>query len=127
MTTLDEVFRERGRLDMLKIDTDGFDFEVLRGGVATLRRDGPVLFFEFDPRLVPEAERELEWLQGLGYQTVTCFTPDGDFAGTTDRAAEAVALARTHRYCDVLACRTDSSAAERIAALGWTRLAAVGS
>jgi FkbM family methyltransferase len=77
MTTLDEVFRRRPRVDMIKVDTDGFDFEVLRGAEDTLRRDSPILFFEFFPALLSTPASDLAWLQSAGYAQFMCFTPDG--------------------------------------------------
>lgn len=49
--TLDEVVLEfsPARIDVLKIDTDGFDFRVLRGAEGTLRRFKPAVFFEYSP------------------------------------------------------------------------------
>jgi FkbM family methyltransferase len=37
-------------VSLLKSDTDGYDFKVLRGGSALLASARPVLFFEFSPR-----------------------------------------------------------------------------
>ena len=59
------------RLDCIKIDVDSFDFEVLRGAEATLRRYDPWVVVELTYALakrnqsVPEA---LEWLYSLGYR-----------------------------------------------------------
>ncbi len=36
-------------VNLLKIDTDGFDFDVLRGGRVLLKEATPLLYFEFDP------------------------------------------------------------------------------
>lgn len=35
-------------IKLLKTDTDGFDFKILRGSFDTIKRDKPVLFFEYD-------------------------------------------------------------------------------
>ena len=92
MTTLDEVYRQRPRVDFIKVDTDGFDLEVLRGAEETLKRDAPVLYFELFPALVSTStpEADLEWLQGIGYSRFACFTPPGKLLGVTDKVEQAL-------------------------------------
>jgi len=116
MTTLDEVYRERPRVDFIKVDTDGFDLEVLRGTEETLKRDAPVLYFELFPALVSTStpEADLEWLQGIGYSRFVCFTPPGKLLGVTDKVEQAISWANIDDYCDVLVCRAGSSSETRI-------------
>lgn len=48
MHTLDELLKDRvKRLDLIKVDTDGFDYKVLRGSHKILLEDRPVLYFEY--------------------------------------------------------------------------------
>lgn len=47
VTTLDITLRDLPRLDLLKIDVEGFELEVLQGAIETLRRHQPVIEFEF--------------------------------------------------------------------------------
>ena len=35
-------------VDLIKLDTDGFDFEILKGAEGTLRRDQPLVFAELE-------------------------------------------------------------------------------
>lgn len=116
MTTLDEIYRQRPRVDFIKVDTDGFDLEVLRGAEETLKRDAPVLYFELFPALVSTStpEADLEWLQGIGYTPFVCFTPPGKLLGVTDKVEQAISWAKMDDYCDVLVCRTGSSSETRI-------------
>lgn len=71
-TTIDAFVAERrcSRLDLLKIDVDGYDFDVLRGAEHTLAR--------FDPWVIVEINRNLAlrgttpamvftWMHGQGY------------------------------------------------------------
>lgn len=44
-----------GRLKLLKSDTDGFEGHILEGGVSSLRRHRPVLFFEYDPLMLAKS------------------------------------------------------------------------
>lgn len=119
MTTLDEVFRDRGPVDFIKVDTDGFDFEVLRGAKAILKRDRPVLHFEFAPyclvELAPSEPIEgLTWLQSVGYRRFFCLNPMGELVGVTDDPEQATAWAEANTYCDVLACREGSASEARL-------------
>ncbi len=53
-TTLDGFMAERGlaRLDLLKVDVEGFEAEVLRGAAASLARHNPVVFVELNSFLL---------------------------------------------------------------------------
>jgi len=53
---LDNVIKRHDFFDcnLLKIDTDGFDFSVLKGSKDLLQNVRPILFFEFDPQLLIE-------------------------------------------------------------------------
>jgi FkbM family methyltransferase len=117
MTTLDDVFRDRDQVDFIKTDTDGFDFEVLRGAEATLRRDRPILFFEFDVDLLSEPLADLMWLQSVGYRRLVCLAPEGELVGMTENPEQVVAWAGAREYCDVLACIEHSAAEARLGRL----------
>ena len=47
VTTLDFTLRDLQRLDLLKVDVEGFELEVFQGAIETLRRHQPVIEFEF--------------------------------------------------------------------------------
>lgn len=47
VTTLDIALKDLHRLDLLKIDVEGFEFEVFQGALETLKRFQPVIEFEF--------------------------------------------------------------------------------
>src|SRR5512142_2945185 len=67
--TLDDIMRRRGRASLVKVDTDGYDLEVLRGAEVVLRDDRPIVYFELEPRLLNQApDADLTWLQSLGYR-----------------------------------------------------------
>ena len=118
VTTIDEVFAERDRLDFIKVDADGFDLEVLRGAEATLLRDRPILHFELTPvaseTLGLRPVEDLGWLQGLDYQRFVCLTPEGKALGATEDPGQVWAWAEEHRYCDVVTCSRGSEAEARL-------------
>lgn len=78
--TLDQVL-DFGPVRLLKVDTDGYDLEILQGAEQVLRRDRPVLFFEYDPyffdahtaRPLQVLERLREW----GYTRFTAYENTG--------------------------------------------------
>ncbi len=114
VTTLDDVFRHRGPVSLIKIDADGLDFGVLRGAEGTLARDGPVVHFELVPYTLDEFRsyvpvEGLGWLQGTGYRRLTCFQPNGEVIETTEDPAQVIAWAEQHGYCDVLSCPAGSA------------------
>jgi FkbM family methyltransferase len=106
MTTLDAYFRDAERLDLLKSDTDGFDFDVLLGARAVLARLAPTLYFEFAPFLARRVGRDgaevLAYLRGVGYERFLVFAQSGELLDLTDAAADLLGLADKHRYVDVL-------------------------
>jgi FkbM family methyltransferase len=59
------------RLDLIKIDVEGFEVEVLRGGMKTLSLHRPVVFVEVGSSRAAEL---IKLLKGLGYEVIDYFT-----------------------------------------------------
>lgn len=84
-TTLDALVREHG-LDpgFIKIDVEGAEHEVLRGGEQTLRKHRPVVLSELSARLLANngtsAPAVIEYMQSLGYRVTDPLNPGGRFA-----------------------------------------------
>lgn len=61
-------------IGVIKSDTDGFDLRIIRGAVATIAANQPVLFIEYDRALFEKNGDEglsfLDFLAGLGYEGV---------------------------------------------------------
>ncbi len=61
----DQPFVGERPVDLIKIDVEGCELEVLRGGEQVIRRDRPVLIIEDNP----EARAQLRgWLEAMGYR-----------------------------------------------------------
>ncbi len=72
--SLDRMIDEHVSFDkanLLKIDTDGFDFSVLKSGKNFLKETKPVIYFEFDPELYSVTDTEpldvFDYLHKNGY------------------------------------------------------------
>jgi FkbM family methyltransferase len=72
--SLDALAVEQGlkRIDLIKLDVDGYEFEVLQGAQATLARFRPAIVFELAPYTLAERgvepEAPIDLLRGLGYR-----------------------------------------------------------
>lgn len=64
ITTLDDLVREHGVPRYLKIDVEGFEFEVISG----LSRRVGIVSFEFTNEYFANAERFMKYLDNLGYR-----------------------------------------------------------
>jgi FkbM family methyltransferase len=83
-TTLDDIVRGGNlQVDVLKVDTDGFDGRVLAGAKATLAAQRPAVVFEWHPRLYAATGNDwqlpFDVLDAAGYWTLVWFTKYGDF------------------------------------------------
>lgn len=73
-TTLDNYCHEHGieRVNFIKMDVDGFESRILRGGQELLARCRPAMVFELGPDYIAKAGDRVEdllgMLHGLGYR-----------------------------------------------------------
>lgn len=87
---LDDVLSDVGRLDMIKIDTEGAEFDVLSGARAVIARTRPLILMEFGRGGADQfgvgPERMFDLLDDMGYGLQTI---EGRLAGAPalDRAA----------------------------------------
>lgn len=101
VTTLDHFFAEPpARLDFVKVDVEGMEGEVLRGGEKLLRRFRPVILFEslleFERHVGKPIRRHTQdWLLGLGYELYK-IRSDGSLTVTRypDLSANTLAIPR---------------------------------
>jgi FkbM family methyltransferase len=75
---------------LLKIDTEGCDFEILRQAAEILRKAKPVIFFEYDPHFRPNDPdaglRTLSHLTNLGYSTFLYYDNFGNLLARVSSA-----------------------------------------
>ena len=68
---------------LIKIDTDGFDTLIIRSSENVLRKYKPVIFFEFDNRLLEKHDGQykqiFDLLSGIGYSDFAVFNYVGEY------------------------------------------------
>jgi FkbM family methyltransferase len=70
-------------LSLIKVDTEGYDFSVLRSGATLIERYRPALYFEWFPDLLTDLQEEVwngfDYLEGFGYLHFVFFSSQGDY------------------------------------------------
>ena len=120
--TLDTIVQKSSfSPNFIKIDTDGFDFKVLRGAVATIKAYAPIIYFEWSyTHLLEQAESPLAifpLLRELGYRELVIFDNFGTLLcvlPSDDRQNLALLMDYTKdssqiHYYDVLAIPSQSA------------------
>ncbi len=104
LRTLQTLTREHprfGDVSLLKIDTDGLDALILMENSDFLKAQSPVVFFEYDPRLMDvggvEGSSVFSFLRELGYEGVVVWDNLGDYLLSTNTSEPAL-LAHLHDY-----------------------------
>lgn len=95
----------KGQIDFIKVDTDGYEHEVVSGGRRCLEDDKPLLFVEFCPpalRRVLRSEKELvEVLLEVGCQVFMVYHPNGSFLGVARDYDRIMTLKQNLYYVDL--------------------------
>ena len=93
VTTLDALLSKDSRVDnmkLLKIDTDGYDLKIIKGGMEYLKRAKPTIFFEYDPTFFTETGCDglstFKDLSSLGYKQAAFYDNYGRFIISADIA-----------------------------------------
>jgi FkbM family methyltransferase len=113
-----------GTIDLLKIDTEGYDFSVLRSAASILNNFRPAVYFEWFPALLSELGEQIwdgfEYLETIGYQSFVFFTSRGDYYCTVDRPDRRliqdmamITAPNSIAYFDIFSC-TDRAICNRL-------------
>lgn len=110
-TTLDAVLPAYD-VDLLKVDTDGFDGKVLAGARELLGHAFPSVIFEWHPALCSATGTDpllaFETLRDIGYQLFLFFTKRGEFSHFMADASNSTAELRLlGEWCRTSATRPD--------------------
>jgi len=85
--SLDEIIGQAGGVTFLKIDTDGFDHDVLASGLQGIRTHHPIIYFENTVSVenVMGYEKVYDALETIGYSDIVVFDNRGHLMlnGTT--------------------------------------------
>jgi FkbM family methyltransferase len=107
MVKLDSYVGDSTAIDLLMIDTDGFDQAVVSGARRLLQAHGPVIYCEFAPFLLEEAggsgHEFLKLLQQLGYGTMFPVVSGGQRLAAPLDHDGLLAAADRERYIDIVA------------------------
>ncbi len=126
-TAASSLGEPHGLVSLIKVDTEGYDFSVLRSGSQLLKLQKPALYFEWYPALLKNIEEDprlgFEHLRDLGYRHFVFFTNTGDYyCNITDpdiaflRGIESVAGSpNSPPYFDVFASTTEAVSASLVA------------
>jgi FkbM family methyltransferase len=85
-TTLDDLLADVSHVDVLKVDTDGFDGKIIAGATHLLANHRPAVIFEWHPKLYEATgndwQRPFAFLGAQGYDRFVWFTKFGEFSHT---------------------------------------------
>jgi FkbM family methyltransferase len=83
LDTVADLFTAARGLDLIKTDTEGYDFSVLRSASKLLSKYKPAVYFEWSPHLLEAANERIvsgfDHLAGFGYRHFVFFTSQGEF------------------------------------------------
>ena len=102
--TLDRVLADQARLDLIKIDVEGYEMEVLKGGLQVLEKHRPVVYFECIASYVQNrnllVEHFAELLKPLGYRCswINPAFPDGPVFGQDSSSCYVICVPPDDRW-----------------------------
>jgi len=107
LVTLDSLVSQQFNADILvkfiKIDTEGFDTIIIRGALNIIKKNNPVIYFEYNrSNMSPIKEDGLGTLLSmsrLGYTKVLFFDDEGRYLLQTE-LTEKKLITELHNYCD---------------------------
>lgn len=105
-TTLDEQFKDE-KVRLIKLDVDGHELSILKGGTNLLSKTHPALFIEFAPRVMSDVGQEpnemTNFLRSLGYNHIRMWDHDAKLIGDTNDWNQLISEANhTPHYLNIL-------------------------
>lgn len=105
-STLDHIYHNR-EFHFLKLDVDGHELSVLKGGENVIRRYRPYIFMEYSYKIMDTMNINpralLGQLEKMGYQRAKVWDSSGDFLETVNKISDIDVIARKCvHYADVL-------------------------
>lgn len=95
--------QESGDAKLIKIDTDGYDNQILRGSKRYLSTTKPIIYFEYDISFLKDNNEKgvdiFDYLSELGYQKLVFFDNYGRLLISTD-VKEKRTINQLSRYVD---------------------------
>jgi hypothetical protein len=94
-----------GRMDFLKVDTDGYEVEVFSGARDVITRDTPLIFTEFGPTSLRRLHSEVvffDLLVSLGCIRFLVFQHSGEFLGVATTLDQIMRLKADDYYVDLV-------------------------
>lgn len=83
LDTVVNEFSEYKNAKLLKIDTDGFDFKIMKGATELLKTSKPVIFTEFDQNLMKQINEDyndmFDFFRSLDYNYVIFYDNFSDY------------------------------------------------
>lgn len=104
--TIDETFKNTP-IALIKIDVDGHELGVLKGGYNLLKEQHPQLFLEFAPKVmndIAQSPNEItSFLKEAGYNHIKIWDHDANFIKTSDDWSELIQIGlETPHYLNIL-------------------------
>ena len=102
--TLDNKFKSLNRLKLLKIDAEGMEVNILKGGIDLIKRNRPFLYFENSPDYIEKSKELIELVFSLEYRLFWhisyMYNKDNYFRNTNN-------LFGKHVSCNMFGVRND--------------------
>jgi FkbM family methyltransferase len=73
--TLDNKYKHLQKLDFIKIDAEGNEFDILKGSKDLLKKFNPIIYCEFHPNQIKEKNKILNFLKNFDYIFYDHMTP----------------------------------------------------
>jgi len=106
LIALDDFFETNPQFKkakLLKIDTDGYDLKIIRGGLEYIKETKPILFFEYDTVFLEEQDDDglstLKSLESLGYEDAIFYDNGGKLILST-KLSERLLIKQLHNMID---------------------------